>query len=465
MCFFIHLITHYFELKYSNLYFNIFMSNSQLLQNLNIICSFDGETQKRGLDCLISTSVIQPEIILSSLNEIKLLLTTLCITNNPRFGSISSILLALSNSVNSLSDQIKEEHICHLISISQVVAYSFLHTTPDDYAFGPQLFLYVNSLLQLFQGIHNSKRLTLTVFLKIIEHCKSGFAPYASLLPILTTNFQTVISLLITCNTVYYPKIAEPLELSDMNVVYFFVALWTAAMHDISEKPSAIQALLAHSKTIATLSSMKITSILLSDSSLTTKIDSSIIKTNSNTKPDSSDFSEPCKFLLLCCHALKSQRSDIKQKSMEFMPVLIETMERQQAQTLNALKELMKEEEEAKTQKIYMVHRTTAEVTQKKGRQLKWKQFDLILADEAKILLWTTSKSLLKDGSALHMSDLLETKIVPKNTKDIDRVNVIRINTQKGNEYLISFKNEKEAKQWQTMIHELMNELLAESSY
>ena len=105
-----------------------------------------------------------------------------------------------------------------------------------------------------------------------------------------------------------------------------------------------------------------------------------------------------------------------------------------------------------------MVHRTTAEVTQKKGRQLKWKQFDLILADEAKILLWTTSKSLLKDGSALHMSDLLETKIVPKNTKEIDRENVIRITTKKSNEYLISFKNEKEAKQWQTMILELMAE-------
>lgn len=430
------------------------MSQSQLLQNLNIICSSNSETQKRGLDCLISTSIIQPENILSSLNEIKLLLTTLCITNHPQFGSISYILLALSNSINSLSDQIKEDHICHLISISQVVAYSFLHTTPDDYAFGPQLFSYVSSLSQLFQGSHNSKRLTLNVFLKIIEHCKSGFAPYASLLPILISNFQTVISILTTCNSTYYPKIAEPLELSDMDVVYFFVSLWTVAMHDLSEKPSAIQALLAHSKTIAALSSIKITDILLCDLTSPTK-DSSIIKSSLNNQ---SEFSEPCQFLLMCCHALKSQKNDIKQKSMQFLPVLTETMEQHQTRLLNSIKELLKEEEEAKTQKIYMVHRTTAEVTQKKGRQLKWKQFDLILVDEAKILLWTTSKSLLKDGSALHMSDLTEPKIIPKGTKEIDRDNVIRILTKKGNEYLISFKNEKEAKQWLNMIQELIAE-------
>lgn len=427
------------------LYLFIFciMSQTQLLQNLSTICSQDSETQRRGLNCLVLTSIIQPQIILSGLNEIKLLLTSLCITKNPKWGSISSILLALTNTVNNLSDQIKEEQICNLISISQFVAYSFLHTTPNDYAFGPHLFSYVTVLSNLFQDSSNTKRLSLNVFLQIIEHCLIGFVPYASLLPILINNFQTVISLLTSCSPSYYTKIAEPLESSDMEIVYFFVSLWTVAMHDLAEKPSAIQALLAHSKTIASLSSMKITSILLSDGS----------KLNS-----SSDFSEPCQFLLMCCHAIHLQKSDIKQKSDQFMPILIETMNRRQKHSIELLEEMLKEEEEAKTQKVYMIHRTTAEVTQKKGRQLKWKQFDLILADEAKILLWTTSKSLLKDGVGLHMSDLLDPKIVPKNTKEFDRDNIIRINTKKGNEYLISFKNEKEARQWQNMIHELLAE-------
>ena len=310
------------------------MTQSQLLQNLNIICSSDKETQKRGLDCLISTSIIQPQNILSSLNEIKLLLTTFCIDNNPQFGAISSILLALSNSINSLSDQIKEDQLCHLISISQVAAYSFLHTTPDDYAFGPQLFSYVSSLSQLFQGNNNSKRLSLTVFLKIIEHCKSGFAPYASLLPILIENFQTVISILTSCNSVYYPKIAEPLESSDMDVVYYFVALWTVAMKDLAEKPSAIQALLAHLKTIAYLSSMKITTILLSDNSTPNKVDA-----NSNNS-DLSEFSEPCQFLLMCCYSLDSQKVDIKQQSEQFLPILLENMKRHQTNSVKALEEL-----------------------------------------------------------------------------------------------------------------------------
>ncbi|OHT17417.1 hypothetical protein TRFO_12373 [Tritrichomonas foetus] len=397
------------------------MSQKQLLQYLNFICSPDEDTQRRGMTCLISTSVLQPQIILSGMNEIKLLITSLCVSKSPKWGTISSILLALTNTIKCVPDQIQDQ-MCTLISISKEITYSFLHSTSLDHAFRPHLFPFVNAISKAFQS---GVTLNIEIFLKISEHCSIGFAPFASFLPVITSNLKTVINLISSCDSQYYPKLADPIESPDIDVTFFYVSIWAISMKTLINRPSAIQILMKHTKQLMELSNC-----------------------------EDAMFHEPCQFLLFCCRALQSQHEEIKQKSNLLLPILMDRLKFRENLVYKAIESQMKETQEKP--KTFMVQRTVVEVLQKKGRNSKWKQFELILADEAKILLWTTHKNLLREGVALHMKDITEVKIIPNNRKEVDRDNVIKINTHKKEEYLIAFKTQQETIQWQNLIHALL---------
>ena len=424
------------------------MLRSQLLDNLNTICSEDENSRNRGIKFFISTSITNPDVIISGLNEIKLFITSLSVTKNPRWGTISYILLALTNAIKNISEnEITPTEICQLISISQIITYRYLHTTPDYYAYNPYMYSFSRALMDIFstQSGHE-KLLHPKVLLKICEHSEIGFISYASFLPLLLANINSIIQFLSTCDSSFYPKFTAPLESPKLEVVFYFTAVWIGAIKELSLRPSAIQTILDHSKTLADLASIQISPELLTLDIPTSLPDSK------NTDPYAY-FVLACQFLLLCCHSIDKQnlQKKISTFSELLLPALVDSIHRHQELLNKDLEQRMKEDTATKNETVFMIQRTTAEVALKKGRQIKFKQFELVLLDEAKILMWTTNKSLMKEGGAIPIKEIAEKQIVTSG-----KPNTIDIVTKSHNEYLISFRSAQEAGQWSSLIDKLL---------
>lgn len=396
------------------------MSESSIFINhLNFICSSNKSTSYRSLNFILNMSLLNPSVIISNIDAIKLLISTLSHSREPNWGTISSIIIALSNAV-SICSGIQQETMVKLINISYEITNSFLHTTSIDYVFRPHMFPFIDTI---FQKINNGEiKMSLDILLAISDHCSIGFLPYVTFIPVLLASFQQIESIVLDCDATYYDRLTMPIESPDIEVVFFYISLWVIVIKDLITRPRLIQSLMRHSKTL----------LEYSESS-----DSALSKTS--------------RFLLDCVKALTPQISEVKRISEENRTKLLTLLEKRMAYKNELLgKELMKPKN---NQKTYFLFRTTGEVFMKKGK--KWKQYEIVIVEEARIFMWSDNKSRLHDGVAIHKSEIKDVILCPQKSKEYDKENIIKINMKKGVEYLISFKTYKEASQWRELIDEM----------
>ncbi|KAH0788222.1 hypothetical protein GPJ56_007850 [Histomonas meleagridis] len=395
--------------------------SSNLKQFLGFICSNDQDVRDRSAKFLITTSILHPEIIISNIQEIHFLILTHCHTNEPNWGTISSIIMALTNAI-FLSSTLTQETLVLLIKISYDITHSFLHTTSPDHFFRPHMYPFIDAIEQKIQ---NGFKMNLDILLAICDHCAIGFAPYTTMIPILFKKFDEIEQIILTCDASYYQRLTAPIESPEIEIVFFFISMWVIIIKDLITRPRLIQALMRHSKQLLELSN---------------SVDPTM--------------SKPAQFLLDCVKALSPQVGEIKRISEEMRPQLLNLIEIRMNSNIDEITARIKKSKEKP--KVYSVYRANAKVLSKKGRKTSWKSYELVLIEEANILMWTDNKAQLHDGTAVHMTEIMNAVVLPPGKKEMDKENVIKFDTKKGAEYAISFKTHQEAIQWHTLISKLL---------
>jgi hypothetical protein len=71
--------------------------------------------------------------------------------------------------------------------------------------------------------------------------------------------------------------------------------------------------------------------------------------------------------------------------------------------------------------------------------------------EELRVLCWSAFESVLKGGAAVEFSDISEVKLTDEGTKELDRENVMKLVTKKG-EFAFAFKTYQEASDWAIML-------------
>ena len=105
--------------------------SSSFIHCLNFICSSNESAKDRAINFILNMSITNPSLIITNIDAIELLISTLSHSREPDWGTISSIIIVLSNAI-SISNNIGQETIVKLIDISYQITNSFIHTTTID---------------------------------------------------------------------------------------------------------------------------------------------------------------------------------------------------------------------------------------------------------------------------------------------------------------------------------------------
>ena len=257
--------------------------SSSFIHCLNFICSSNESAKDRAINFILNMSITNPSLIITNIDAIELLISTLSHSREPDWGTISSIIIVLSNAI-SISNNIGQETIVKLIDISYQITNSFIHTTTIDYGFRPHMFPFIDTIFQKFNK--RIIKMNLEILLAISDHCSIGFVPYVTFIPILLDSFEQIEQIVLDCDATYYDRLTMPIESPDIEIVFFYISMWVIVIKDLITRPRLIQSLMRHSKTVLELSE---------------SADSAISKTS--------------RFLLDCVKALSPQISEVKRIS------------------------------------------------------------------------------------------------------------------------------------------------------
>lgn len=393
-----------------------------LIDYLGLICSDVDQISERGCQMFLVKSITNPEAILQSISEIKIVISSLCAFNHPKWASVSFVLLAISNAVR-LTENIPTETLISLINLSQLISNAYIRTTSSDSIFVPNMYPFIQAM-----NSRQNMQLNIDLLLAISDHCTTGFIDSVSLVPALVSHFDQIYEIVGTCDQSHYSKLCDPISSSDLDVILFYTTLWACLMYALLESPAALQAVSKHANQLLNL-------------------------INQNEPP----FLAPAQFLIDCIKSSINERPALKQDAYnhfgQFKTVLIAAHN-----SLNPVEVEEPEKFEAPVAKApeYIVHKTKVEVFTKKVMKSKWSVMTLMLDEETKIVMWSENENIISKGCAVHISDINSVAVVDgtKEKKKIDKQFLLRLTLKDATVLNFAFNSSNEANQWKNVVQQ-----------
>lgn len=373
-------------------------------EHLSFACSVDASTSEMSVKFLVNVSYLSPKTILEAMEEIKFTVEYLCECDIPRWSAISSLVFAVANAVK-LSGWNLQEMVCEMVKMSKIISLGYFRSRSDIRPnLKPLVDVVINSVVdKKIQANSN-------ILVAVAEHCAVGFIPGMSLMPMITSCFDTFSQALSEARTEDYAVIAEPLGNVDADISSSFVVLWFSAIPKMTDRTSVVHALTKHVESIVDMKlsrdSRQMAAVILFDymnSELGKSIDMHTIA--------------------------KTVIPKFLENSKKIMAAVV-------AQT-----EIQQPREKEKTYKTYR-----ADVQMRTKAKKKWSPVSIIILEEAGVIMWTKSLTYVEKGNACPLSGITDLSVV-----NIDGLSSLKLVTAKG-EFYFNFKTDQEMEKWRGII-------------
>ena len=189
---------------------------------LNLLLSPSDRVRARTSRCLFAYAYTHPDVFLSKLPEIEVLINSLCARQSPHWGTISVLCLCLSVA-SSVAREAARTRLLSLIDLSATVTRTAFSVANETEYNCPVVWPLSDAIYSL-TTTHFS--LSLEHVLAIADHCVIGFLPLMNLVQVLADAFPQRFPQLADADPETYMRLARPLSSSDDSVVAFFLALW-----------------------------------------------------------------------------------------------------------------------------------------------------------------------------------------------------------------------------------------------
>jgi hypothetical protein len=215
---------------------------------LRLIASDVSEISDRGSQLFILRAAHAPDIVVKLILELKLLITSLCCADPPRWGTVSSIVLAFSNAL-AIQPAAISSCIADLLEIYRIISGAYLNA-PLNWSLRPHLLPLVQAISKGFGG---PLKMNIDLLLTLTEQCTIGFVPSASFVPLMTQRSSDIVGVIVTCDPVHYVKLTEPIASDIEPVVRIYVLIWGIAVGKLLDRPPAMLALARHAQRLLSI--------------------------------------------------------------------------------------------------------------------------------------------------------------------------------------------------------------------
>lgn len=378
-----------------------FKMQDSITPYLHLLSSNNELTNENAAKFIIIQSTMNPQLVLQSTSDIFLLIQSLTLTDHPKWGAISSLVLALSNAINLQSnffttnqnpDQ-SAQFLITLIQISQNITQSYF-SSKDESTIPPFLLPFSQALNRILSYRNNITRELLHA---ISDHCAVGFVPGTSFVPILIKFWDNILSVFQSLSANDFSHFSRPISSPDKGVVIFYLTLWASSMPELIQCREALNSLRDQNRRILEL-----------------------------IEQDEIPFRSPAAYLLDCFKSFTIERSKLiqigKENKQEWFKALtsyikISINEKEEEPSSNSIKKTKT------TSKIQRLFEIPADIMIKK----KMKRFYLYFVPDAKIFAWCSNTDL-KQAQYLHLTE------IESATLDSLNQNVLTVTTfKKGN--------------------------------
>lgn len=397
------------------------IDKNDFLDVLSLMASSDPNILLTASDLFIEFSFKDPNTVFKYLDEVELLLISICSSNAQRWCVVSSILFGLSHVVNQIPTTLKKR-LHTFIRISHQISQAFLSSySHSSYNF-PIQFYFVEAILNNFD---KSWKLSKTSFLQITENCTIGSVCKTTFLHLLILKFEDVLEMALKFEYDELMLTVQHISSPDKNVMRFYLTLWVCLMVEKIEDSVAIRVLRTQSE--------------------------ALLKIKKN--PD--DYQVAAEYLFdIVKTPLKCQK-DMVLKGMEIKEKVCNLLKTSQESSHHENYNYKKQSNKSDTHS--QIFKTQVSVLYNKLVSKKWRdKMELRLVEEASILYWAKNEVTFSKGVAIQCSDIEELVILPKK-KDLERENVIKIQLRSDKKavYYLAFQSADEAKQWSVLIQNM----------
>jgi hypothetical protein len=222
-------------------------SEPSIAPYLRLLSSDIDDLSDRGAQLFLLASVKSTSLVLRHIPELKLIISCLCSCAQPRWGTVSSLTLAIAN-VISIQGSNQYAILHDLLEICRTITVSFLNAPSSDHP-RPHILPFVQAIAKIVR----SKTVDIDVVLALTEQCVLGFPPRCSFIPFMSQMAKDIVTEIRKCDPVHYGKLTQPISSGRLSVVRFYTLIWGWAIGDLLNRPPAITALSHHSQALITL--------------------------------------------------------------------------------------------------------------------------------------------------------------------------------------------------------------------
>lgn len=377
---------------------------------LRLLSSNNETTNEHAAKFIILQSTINPQLILQSCHDIYILIKSITSTDHPKWGVVSSLVFALSNSINLqlnlfMGNRNPDPNLAmliNLIQISQNITQSYF-SSADESCISPFLLPFSQTLKKIFTNRTVFQR---ELLLAISDHCAVGFVQGASFIPFLVKSFDNILATFITFPLNDYSRLSQPISSPNKDVVIFYLTLWSCSLPDLLKLPEALQYLRGQSRKILELIEL-----------------------------DEIPFRSPAVYLLDCVKSFSQERSTLVQRGKErkvawfnALNSYVESTLKQKEETVESYSNPMNKAKS--TSKVQRLFEIPADIMVKK----KMKRFYLYFVPDAKVFAWSPNTDL-KQANYLHI-----TEIESANLDNLNQ-NILNVKTFKNDLYTFQFNS------------------------
>jgi hypothetical protein len=424
-------------------------AEEDILPYLRVLSSERDDVSERGAQILILRSRTNPGLIVGHFPEIKLLVTSLCHARNIRWGTVSSIVLAVAQAL--ISDQgSMAACVLDVFEISRIITKAYFLRAVGEPGFMPILRPF-GQVLELGFSSGNLK-MNIELVLAFSDHCCIGFTPPASMADFFQQRLQEVAAIMVTCDPSCYERLARPISSPARHIGRVFVALWSLVIADLMCRPLVVAAVARHSEALLELASESGKEV---------------------------DVSLAAEFILHCLKATPREVPDLQKSAREVSKIVMEKFRiflmRQAKEragrthseggarrsvgqvTLKRTMSAGSSTGDGRSEPFGLViddgvYRCSVELRKAKKKISKR---ELVFCPDAKVVMWPKMGKDVKEGQAFHLSELGDVKSLQVKQKDNIEY-VLRLIPKKGDPVEVAFKNMEVARSWSGLIKEAM---------
>ena len=381
-----------------------------IIPYLHLLSSDNELTNEHAAKLIIIKSTINPQLILNATNDIFLFIRSITSVDNPKWGVVSSLILAITNAINlqpnsfmgNANPDPNLQYLVTFIQISQCITQRYFLSTEES-CVAPFLLPFSQTLKKILS--------VRTVFprdplLSITDHCAVGFVPGASFIPFLVKMWGPIYQTFQSSPVEDFYRLSQPISSSNKEVVIFYLTLWCCSMPEMINYQEALNNLRNQNRKLLEL-----------------------------IEKDEIPFRSPSVYLLDCIKSFTQERIKLIQIGRDNKNEWVRALTMYIQMTVNEKEEPID---------IHSITSTKAKITSKVERLMeipadimvkkKTKRFYLYFIPDAKIFAWAPNTDM-KQAQYLHLTEIASAKLDNLNQ------NLLNVVTFKGESYQFIFNS------------------------